>query len=127
MRPNPARRNALLAALAFIAILIAIGVGSYLTERRTPTRELIYTIPPGTTARIRAGEQVNVLPSIIRIALDTHDTLIIRNQDTEPVTVGALRLNPGQQFRQKYFEPGSFKLVCSTHTEGELQIIIENK
>ncbi|MBI5650341.1 MAG: hypothetical protein HZC40_07845 [Chloroflexi bacterium] len=127
MRSNPARRNMILAALAFVAILIAIGVLSNWAEQNAAIRQLVYTIPPGTSARLRAGEQVNVLPAIIRIALDVHDTLIIRNQDTEPVTIGALRLEPGQQFRQKYFQPGSFTLICSTHTAGELQIIVEHK
>lgn len=125
MRLSPARRNALFAVLAFVSILFAMGGLEGWMEQRDARRQLVYVIPPGTSARLQAGEKIDVLPATIRLALDAQDTLVIRNDDSEPVTVGVFRLEAGQQLQQKFTQPGTYKLICSAHSSGELQIVVE--
>lgn len=125
MKLGPARRNALFAVLAFVGILFAMGGLEGWLEQRDARRQLVYVIPPGTSARLQAGEKIDVLPATIRLALDAQDTLVIRNDDSEPVTVGVFRLQAGQQLQQKFTQPGTFKLICSAHSAGELQIVVE--
>ncbi len=119
------REKILLALVAFT--LLVLGAIVWWSAQRDAQRELVYVIPPGTSARLRAGEQVNVFPTTIRLALDTRDRLVIRNDDTEPVTIGLFPFQPGQEYRQRFTRTGSFKLTCSTHSAGELLILVEQK
>lgn len=88
-------------------------------------RQLVYAIPAGTAARLAAGEEVSVLPSTIRLTIGERDTLIIRNDDRETVTIGPFRIEPGQQFRQQFNTPGTYDLTCSVHRGERLQLVVE--
>lgn len=102
--------------------MIAIG-GSLLWQAMTNRqRQLVFEIPPGTAARLAAGEEVNIFPSTIIIDLRQHDTLVIQNNDSAEVTIGPFRIVPGQQFVQRYWSPGVYELICSIHQGEQLRI-----
>ncbi|MFN3374612.1 MAG: hypothetical protein ACK44M_13710, partial [Chloroflexus sp.] len=65
---------------------------------------------------------VNIFPSTIVIDLRYHDTLIIQNNDSVEVTIGPFRIVPGQRFVQRYWNPGTYELICSVHQGEQLRI-----
>ncbi len=122
--------NTILSTRARVIILLAtiamIGVGGFFLWQATTDRQrqLIFEIPPGTAARIAAGEAVNIFPSTIVIDLRQHDTLIIQNNDSEEVTIGPFKIVPGQRFVQRYWNPGTYELICSVHQGEQLRIVV---
>ncbi len=107
--------------LATIAIIAAAGAFLWQSTANRQ-RQLVYEIPPGTAARLAAGEEVNIFPSTIVIDLRYHDTLIIQNNDSAEVTIGPFRIVPGQRFVQRYWNPGTYELICSVHQGEQLRI-----
>ncbi|MGQ9614670.1 cupredoxin domain-containing protein [Chloroflexus sp.] len=107
----------------FVAIaMIAIG-GSLLWQAMTNRqRQLVFEVPPGTAARLAAGEEVNIFPSTIIIDLRQYDTLVIQNNDSAEVTIGPFRIVPGQRFVQRYWNRGVYELICSIHQGEQLRI-----
>lgn len=115
-------RNGVLLAL----VIVVAGAGYwYLNQRREDERQLIFTVPPGSVARLAAGEELDILPSTIQLSLRGQDTLIIRNDDTETIQVGPFTIAPGQQFQQRYYNPGTYDLVCTLHESERLRVIVE--
>lgn len=89
-------------------------------------RELVYAIQPGTAQRQAAGEIVAMFPPEIKLTLGSQDILVIRNDDSVPVSIDGLLLDPGQKATQKYFTTGTFSLVCSTDYHNErVKIVVE--
>lgn len=113
-------------ALVGLALLIGLGLGGLwlLHEARERSRTYLVRVPPGTAARIAAGEEVELFPQRIELRLSEHDTLVVRNDDSEAVTVGPYRIEPGQRFVQRYEGPGTFDLVCSIHGAEGLRIVV---
>jgi hypothetical protein len=123
------RRTYLLIGLAAL-VLIVIGLGLFgavrwMQQREEQARTLEFRVPPGTAARIAAGETPEILPAVITLQIGVADILVIANDDSEPVTIGPYRIAPGQRFIQRYYSPGQFDLVCSLHADQQLQIIVE--
>jgi hypothetical protein len=113
-------RHYILRSLLLLWLLLALLAGC-----AGAPRERVYTIPPGTAARLAAGEQVSVLPSLIELALDREKTLVIQNNDTAAVQIGPYRIEPGQRFVQRYDSPGTFDLFCSVHAGKQLRIVVK--
>ena len=111
------------AAVALLAILVTTGY--WWTSRADSSRELMFTIPAGTGAKLAAGEKVDVLPQTIAIDLSEENTLVIHNADSEPVTIGPYKIEPGQRFSQRFYNPGTFDLLCSVHGGEPLRIVVQ--
>jgi hypothetical protein len=123
------KQNRLIVLLTLVAAIIVVvgGVAGFFwwsATQREQTRQLVFVVPPGTVAKIANGEEVQVLPDLIEMSLDGQDTLIIRNDDTAEILVGPYKIAPGQQFRQQFFNPGTFELNCSVHKSDILRIVV---
>lgn len=118
------KRSALVVGLAAL-VLLAVSGAVWWWNTQHSSRELVFAIPPGTAARQAAGERVEVFPATITLALDRYDTLVIRNDDTQAVTIGPFRVEPGQRFTQRYYNPGTFDLLCTIHQGQRLRIIVQ--
>lgn len=116
------RRHYILGLVAFILIALT---GLTVWRWMGSARELVYVIPAGSAARQAAGEEVTVLPQTIEVRLSEHDTLVIRNDDTQTVTIGPFRIEPGQRFVQRYYNPGVFELDCTVHISQQLKIVVK--
>jgi hypothetical protein len=68
------------------------------TPVHVDSREKVFAIPEGTWARRRAGDDVDILPSQIRLTLGLDDVLLLKNRDVVPQTFGPALLMPGQNF-----------------------------
>lgn len=121
---KPIRQHPIAALLSAIMLLLALGGGMlWLIEaRQTAQRTLVISVPPGTAARLAAGETVDLFPQTLTLRLSEHDTLVVRNDDSEPHTIGPYRVQPGQRFTQRYESPGTFELICSIHGDAGLRI-----
>ena len=115
------RRIVTIGAIVILVVALAVGLGWWWSARRG--REVVFAVPPGTVARLAAGEKVEVLPRTI--VLKRNDTLVIRNDDTQPVQIGPFPIAPGQRFVQQYADAGTIDLVCSVHQGERLRIVVE--
>jgi hypothetical protein len=112
-----------------VAVLIGFAVGATAWAALTPvdadSRELVYEIPKGTWARRMAGENIDVLPSEIRLTIGVKDILVLRNQDDVPQLFGPVLIMPGQSFRLPFARASTYQFACSLHVSGQLDVIVE--
>ena len=119
--------------LIAVGILFVVGViainyaGWYESWRqaREATRQLVYVVPAGTTAKLGAGQAVNVLPGTVELQIGAQDTLVIRNEDYLPIDVGGVKIETGQSYIQQFTEPGTFDLVCSVHVSDKIRVVVK--
>lgn len=91
----------------------------------TKTRDELFAIPEGTWARRMSGDQVDILPSRIRLTLGIKDVLLLRNLDSVPQTFGPTLLMPGQSFRLPFEVASEYQFACSAHSSGQMTIIVD--
>ena len=117
-------------ALVFLALLVVGGAGAgiwYEYQRRNADRYLVFTVPPGSVARLASGEQLDILPQTIERSLRGQDPLVIRNEAVQPIQVGPFKIDPGQQFEQRYYNPGVYELICTLHQSQRLRIVVSRE
>ena len=102
----------------------ALGWAAF-TPVRVDGREKVFAIPEGTWARRRAGDDVEILPSQIRLTLGLDDVLLLKNRDTVPQTFGPALLMPGQNFRLPFEVASDYQFACSAHSSGQMTVIVE--
>lgn len=127
MRVSVSRRAwAVLAQVLVVLAVILTGCSPVSQAAQKAEREMVFAIQPGTAARQNAGEAVSFLPSTITMQLGKKDVLVIRNDDAEPVTIDSVRVMPGQRVTQRFYNKGTFELVCSNDTHMEkVKIVVE--
>lgn len=113
--------------LALVAVGGAVAGIWYENQQRSAERHLVFTVPPGSVARLAAGEQLEILPQTIELSLRGKDTLVIRNDDVQPIQVGPFKIDPGQQFEQRYYNPGTYELICTLHQSQRLRIVVSRE
>jgi hypothetical protein len=110
--------------LALCALLV---ISSCSTDRSEPLvvqdvsdapADYDYLIPPGTGDRIRAGEDVEILPGELDVQVG--ETIRIVNEDTEGHFVGIFYVGPNETVTQRFASPGEFAGQCSVHPSGTL-------
>jgi hypothetical protein len=119
-------RHPVAMALAGLILLIGLGAGGLwlMSEARAAARTYVVRVPSGTAARIAAGEEVDVFPRKIELKLSEQDTLEVRNDDSEVMTIGPYRVEPGQRFVQHFEGPGTFEFICSVHGGEGIAIMV---
>lgn len=114
------------AALAAVAVVIAAGVlWAALAPLPAGAHALTFVIPPGTAARLRAGEPVTVLPSPIHLIVGVRDVLVLTNDDDAVHQVGPIVLGSRQTYRIPFRRAGRFQYACSLHAAGTLSLVID--
>jgi hypothetical protein len=118
------RRGGVVAALAGLAL--ALGATGWAAFAPLPegARALTFVIPPGTAARLKAGEPFNVLPSPIHLTVGVRDVLVLTNDDDAIHQVGPIILGSRQTYRIPFRRPGNFQYACSLHATGTLTLVI---
>lgn len=115
------RRRGLLAAMAVVGVgavvVLAVVIASVIGGETIKV-----VVPAGTAARMDAGEQVELLPAVLRV--DVGDELVITNDDDEVHLVGPYAVAPGQTLRQQFTTQGRIEGVCTLHPDGEISIIV---
>ena len=95
------------------------------TPVHVDSREKVFAIPEGTWARRRAGDDVEILPSQIRLTLGLDDVLLLKNRDVVPQTFGPALLMPGQNFRLPFEIASDYQFACTAHSSGQMTVIVE--
>jgi hypothetical protein len=118
------RRWGVVAALASLAL--ALGATGWAAFAPLPevSRALTFVIPPGTAARLKAGEPLNVLPSPIHLTVGVRDVLVLTNDDDAIHQVGPIILGSRQTYRIPFRRPGNLQYACSLHAAGTLTLVI---
>jgi hypothetical protein len=116
------RRFFALAAGALAATLI---LPAALVPVTFDSREERFDIPNGTWARRRAGQDVEILPSEIRLVAGLRNVLVLRNLDDVPQVFGPTLLMPGQTFRLPFEEPSENLFTCTAHASGQMTVVVE--
>lgn len=124
MRPHPLKRMGLVAIALSVALLGALGWAAF-APLQAETREALYEIPPGTSARRMAGEDVDILPQTIRLTLGMSDVLVLKNSDSVPHIFGPTMIMPGQSFTLPFSQAATYAFICTAHTSGQLDIIVD--
>jgi hypothetical protein len=111
---------------ATLALLVLGGLAwAALAPVEAASREELFEIPPGTSARRMAGEHVEILPQTIRLRLGLNDVLVLRNSDTVPHIFGPTLVGPGQTFRLPFSTAATYSFLCTAHADGQLTVIVE--
>jgi hypothetical protein len=116
-------RRAGLGLLAATLVLVALAA---LVPVRFDSREEPFEIPNGTWARRRAGDDVEILPSQIRLVLGVRDVLMLRNLDDVPQIFGPTLLMPGQSFRLPFEVASEYQFACTAHASGQMTVVVED-
>ena len=118
------RRPGAIAAVA--GLLIVLGTMAWAAFAPLPARgdALTFVIPPGTAARLKAGEPFNVLPSPVHLTVGVRDVLVLTNDDDVIHQVGPIILGSRQTYRIPFRKPGHFQYACSLHAAGTLTLVI---
>ncbi len=106
----------------FVALLLSLLAARY-DPPRPGAGEDVYTIPPGTADRARAGQRVDdVLP--LRVDTRVGRGLVVVNQDVEAHAFGPFRLEPGQRWSRRFARAGDVSLDCSVYPNTEFTISV---
>lgn len=119
--PAP-RSNRLPLVLAGGALLAAVALVTAALFGRAGSQVVDVIVPPGTAARIAAGEPIELLPRELRV--EVGDELVVANQDDRVHEVGPYVVAPGDTIRQRFTEPGRIEGLCTLHPSGEVSIIV---
>jgi len=111
--------------LAAIALSLLLGLVGWaaLAPTTAGSREAQYEIPPGTSERRLAGEDLEILPPTIRLWVN--DVLVMRNADNAPHVFGPTLIMPGQSFRLPFTQAATYSFLCTAHADGQLEVVVD--
>ena len=75
-----------------------------------------YLIPPGTAARIEAGEEIEIVPA--ELIVEVGDALRIINADSTDHIVGVFFVAAGETLTQRFNSEAVLEGECSVHPSG---------
>lgn len=81
-----------------------------------------FLIPPGTGARIDAGELIDILPGELDARVG--ETIRIVNDDDRGHLLGPFFVGAGETLTQRFSAPGEFTGECSVHPSGQLALLV---
>ncbi len=122
--PDPSRASSgswrpLVAAGAGLVALVVL-VLMVLPGLRSET--IMVEVAPGTAARLAAGEEVDLLPRTLEVAVG--DRLEITNRDDVVHEVGPYTVAAGQTLRQTFTSVGVLEGACTLHPSGAITIVV---
>ncbi|MBZ2207677.1 hypothetical protein I4X03_010450 [Massilia sp. R798] len=116
------RRYRLAWAVA-LCLLLALAWAA-LAPPYAASRDLLFEIPKGTWERRMAGDQVEILPSVVQLTLGVQDVLLLRNSDTVPQQFGPVLIMPGQDFRLPFEQVSENQFACTAHSSGQMTVSV---
>ena len=108
----------------FLAAVIPAAVGAWaaFAPLHVENRDEVFTIPKGTWARRMGGDQVEILPSVVRLRLGIKDVLVLENHDDVPQAFGPVLMMPGQSFRLPFEMASTYSFACTAHASGQMTV-----
>ncbi len=112
----------LLAAVVMVVVVVAGVVITSATGDDPESVTKTFVVPEGTSEQVYRGEVVNIMPSQVDLAVG--DTLVVRNDDVETVTVGPFTVRAGETLTQQFQRPQTLIGECSLSGSGEIKIVV---
>ena len=109
--------------IAALCLLLALAWAT-LAPPYAASRDLLFEIPKGTWERRMAGDQVEILPSVVQLTLGVQDVLLLRNSDTVPQQFGPVLIMPGQDFRLPFEQVSENQFACTAHSSGQMTVSV---
>jgi len=117
----------LVVVVAVVAVVAVRGDGDGVRLEVMPPEGSVdydYVIPPGTQDRIRAGDDVEIMPD--RLDVTVGETIRIRNDDSEGVVAGIFYVGAGEEVQMRFTTPGELIGDCDVSASGEFVINVES-
>lgn len=118
-----ARRHTLLATLTVVTVVVLVYAA--LAPIPPSSREHVLDIGRGTLARKNSNDISGALPLRIALTVGIRDVLHIKNKDSAAHFFGAVSLDPGEEIRVPFDEPGVRQFASSAHFGGTATVHIE--
>lgn len=83
-----------------------------------------FYIAEGTAARIDAGEEVEIVPAQLEVAVG--ESIRIVNDDVKGHTVGVFYVAAGETLTQTFQREAVLEGSCSVHPSGEFTLIVSD-
>ena len=117
-----ARRPWLLPVVLLAAVLTAAaGVVGGLALAQDPSgTDHRFVIPAGTAERVRAGEQVEIIPKVLE--LEVGDSITLVNDDDVTQVTGFLTVRPGETIHYRFTSASTYSGACTLHPDGGVTI-----
>jgi plastocyanin len=84
------------------------------------TFEHDFVIPPGTAARIAAGEQIEIVPA--ELVIKVGEAVRIVNNDSADHVVGVFFVAAGETLTQRFNSVGVLEGECTVHPSGSFTL-----
>lgn len=109
---------------AWLILLLALAAVGWaaLAPVKAASSQALFEIPPGTSARRLAGEDLEILPQTIRLRVN--DVLVLKNSDKAPHIFGPTLIMPGQTFRLPFTQASTYSFLCTAHADGNLNVVV---
>ena len=128
-RLDPAVTTGALLALAVIIIAGPLLVPRLARLNAPPdaSREVVFTIPPGTDKLVKAGVDPHIVPEEMVFTLGLQDVLVIHNNDAVGHTFGPYWVASNNTLRVQFSQPTEYEGYCSVHISNQVKIIVEKR
>lgn len=111
--------------LLVLSLVLDVVIAAALVPIQFNSHEELFEIPTGTWARRMAGEKIEILPSIIYLALGVRDVLVLRNLDTVPQMFGPTLIMPNQSFKLPFELASDYQFACTAHLNGQMTVVVD--
>ena len=112
----------LLAVVAVLAALGLLGLAGCSSDSKQSGEVKTFVVPKGTAEKIYEGQVVDLMPSEVKLKVG--DSLVIRNDDVETVTVGPFTVRAGETLTQKFQRPQTLIGECALSGSGDIKIVV---
>lgn len=119
-RPRSSRGAVLGVAVAALAAVVVVLGGALWLTRDAGGTEHRFVIPAGTAERIRAGEDVELIPA--ELDLDVGDSITLVNDDDVQHVTGFLTVRPGETLSYRFTSAATYSGRCTLHPDGGVTI-----
>ena len=133
-QPQPRRLDPAVITGALLALAVIIIAGPLLVPRLArlnappdASREVVYTIPPGTDNLVREGIDPHIVPEEMVFTLGLQDVLVIHNNDVVGHTFGPYWVASNNTLRVQFSQPTEYEGYCSVHPSNQVKIIVEKR
>lgn len=107
--------------LLLVAVPLLV-LSAVLVLRSAPVERMVIEVPLGTYERMAAGEQIELMPTDLELAVG--DTLEIRNLDVATHEVGPYTVGAGQTLEQTFSRPAVIEGLCTLNPSGRVTITV---
>lgn len=116
------RPNIVLGVVGAVFAVLAVAVVLAILNSGPKPKTYTYVVPKGTAAKVKAGRNVEIMPTTVRMKVG--DRLVIHNRDSATATVGPYSVRAGETVDQKFSRPQTLVGACSLSGSGEIEIIV---